>query len=284
MSTILPLFWDLSSANKRHRIDASAKLIGALEHFQARFTPKSDISEPASEEDDDGEAQASKDDGLDALNATDVSYSIRRLVRGLASPRESSRLGFAVALTELLSRIDTITCSQIVSLILDSSKTHGSMTGQEERDALFARLFGLTAVIQSGLLVRNTPLSTSASSAPAASSLAGYREVITELVALGEKKSWLRESAWWTIGLAIDALDESEVSWKDEAFESTLETLFVDNKLWTPEKIALTLKLQKYRPARDWNVLMSPTFKHPHVLSTGNYSALSRILKVRPPV
>ena len=37
--------------------------------------------------------------------AQDVSYSIRRLVRGLASPRESSRLGFAVALTEVRSLI-----------------------------------------------------------------------------------------------------------------------------------------------------------------------------------
>lgn len=31
----------------------------------------------------------------------DVNYALRRLVRGLASPRDSSRLGFAVALTEV---------------------------------------------------------------------------------------------------------------------------------------------------------------------------------------
>lgn len=155
------------------------------------------------------------------------------------------------------------------------------MTGQEERDVLFAQLFGLTAVIQSGLLVRNTPLSTSASSAPAASTIGGYQEVISELLALGEKKSWLRESAWWTIGLAVDALDGSEVAWKDEAFESTIQSLLVDNKTWVPEKIALALKLQKYRPSRDWNALMAPTFKHSHVLDTGNYAALARVLKVR---
>jgi DNA polymerase phi len=38
---------------------------------------------------------------LDRQNSEDVRYSIRRLVRGLASSRESSRLGFAVALTEV---------------------------------------------------------------------------------------------------------------------------------------------------------------------------------------
>ena len=99
MSTTLPLFWHLSSASKKERIDASVKLVSALEHFQAQFTPK-ETSEPASDEEED-EAAGTKSDGLNALNAQDVSYSIRRLVRGLASPRESSRLGFAVALTEV---------------------------------------------------------------------------------------------------------------------------------------------------------------------------------------
>lgn len=105
MTTTLPLFWHLSSASKKERIEASVKLIGALEQFQAQFVPKdtgpnseSDEEEEEDEEDDEG---APKSDGLNVLNAQDVSYSIRRLVRGLASPRESSRLGFAVALTEV---------------------------------------------------------------------------------------------------------------------------------------------------------------------------------------
>lgn len=101
MSTTLPLFWHLSSASKKERIDASVKLVSALEHFQAQFAPKEPASEATSEDEEEREAAAAKSDGLDALNAQDVSYSIRRLVRGLASPRESSRLGFAVALTEV---------------------------------------------------------------------------------------------------------------------------------------------------------------------------------------
>lgn len=100
MSTTLPLFWHLSSASKKERIDASVKLVSALEHFQAQFTPKGH-TESASEEDEEEDVAESTGDGLDALNAQDVSYSIRRLVRGLASPRESSRQGFAVALTEV---------------------------------------------------------------------------------------------------------------------------------------------------------------------------------------
>lgn len=112
MSTTLPLFWHLSSASTNERIDASVKLVTALEHFQSQFVPKQSTpgSGTSEEEEEDEEEGASEDgdaegnkksDGLDDLNAEDVSYSIRRLVRGLASPVESSRLGFAVALTEV---------------------------------------------------------------------------------------------------------------------------------------------------------------------------------------
>ncbi len=99
MSTTLPLFWHLSSNSKQERIDASLKLITALNQFQAQFTPKPDARSSGDDESDKEDAEA---EGLDALNAHDVVYSIRRLIRGLSSPRESSRLGFAVALTEVL--------------------------------------------------------------------------------------------------------------------------------------------------------------------------------------
>ncbi|KAF9009405.1 DNA polymerase phi-domain-containing protein [Cyathus striatus] len=278
MSTTLPLFWDLSAASKQKRIDASVKLIGALEQFQAQFIPKQ--SQPTSGSDGEGEDDGpSRSDELNALNATDVSYSIRRLIRGLASPRESSRLGFAVALTELLSRINTITCGQIVILIMDSTRPQGSMTGQEERDVLFARLFGLMSVIQSGLVVRTGSLDTSASSATLISTLSSFEEVIVQLVVVGEKKSWLRESAWFAIGLAIEALHQSEITWKDDAIKHTIELLFKEKDVWTAEKIALIVKLQKFFPELDWRKVLVPPFKNPDVLSTANLQILARILK-----
>jgi len=98
MSTTLPLFWHLSSVSKKERIDASVKLVGALEQFQTQFTQQPAPGTSGSDEEDD---EDSKSDGLDLLNAQDVAYSIRRLIRGLASSRECSRLGFAVALTEV---------------------------------------------------------------------------------------------------------------------------------------------------------------------------------------
>lgn len=106
MSTTLPLFWHLSAASKKERIDASVKLVSALELFQSQFTPAAELVSRSTKSDDEnyddeGDEASRKGEDLDLLNAQDVSYSIRRLVRGLSSPRESSRLGFAVALTEV---------------------------------------------------------------------------------------------------------------------------------------------------------------------------------------
>ncbi|KAI6036062.1 DNA polymerase phi-domain-containing protein [Pisolithus microcarpus] len=256
MSTTLPLFWDLSSASKKERVDASVKLISALEQFQINHAPTQEGSDT---EDGGGDA-------LDLLNSPDVSYSIRRLVRGLASPRESSRLGFSVALTELLSRINTVTCTQV---------------GQEERDVLFARLFGLTAVIRSGLLVRQTPLPSSGSSNTQVSSVESYEEVLKKLIEIGEAKSWLRESAWWTVGLAIDAVQDSSVPWKAKALGTTFEYLFSKDKesFWSSEKVAMTLKLQPLWPNHDWDSALAPVFKGPNIFSAGNLAPLGRILK-----
>jgi len=164
-----------------------------------------------------------------------------------------------------------------MTLILDASKTQGSMSGQEERDNLFARLFGITSVIQSGLITRNGTLPTSSTSA---SSLGGYESVVTTLVALGEKKSWLRESAWWVLASAIEALAKSDVNWREQGVEVTLDTIYAKGSGWTPEKLALTLRLQALFPEKDWSPVLSPVFKNTDILATQNLKVIANILKV----
>lgn len=93
MSTTLSLYWNLASPATEERLDASLKLVSALESFQ-----QAHMAETSGHD----EKEDATDD-LDVLNAQDVAYALRRLVRGLSSPRESSRLGFAVALTEVNS-------------------------------------------------------------------------------------------------------------------------------------------------------------------------------------
>ena len=74
----------------------------------------------------------------------------------------------------------------------------------------------------------------------------------------------------------------SEVDWKDKAFEATVKTIYTGEnaKAWSPEKVALTLKLQKAWPEFAWKEIFAPTFKYTPLLHTGNYAALSRIMKV----
>lgn len=153
------------------------------------------------------------------------------------------------------------------------------MSGQEERDVLFARLFGLKAIINSGLLFRVKPLSSSSTSP---GSLKAFETVMTELLELGESKSWLKESSWWTLDSLLEHLLSSSVSWKEEAFGSILNRVYIGDKSWGPEKVAFTLRLQKSHPDKDWKKFCGGAFKNPSdVLASVNLPFLSRVLKAR---
>lgn len=113
MSQLLqPVFTQLWHSDPNVRLQSSVQLIGHLEAAQ-----KAAVAPHASNATTDTEAEQEQlhsqlDDGL----APDVSYTLKRLIRGLASPRESSRIGFAVALTEVrLSLHETKISPQVAS-------------------------------------------------------------------------------------------------------------------------------------------------------------------------
>lgn len=140
-SNVLPLFWNLASSSKDTRLTASVDLVASLQEFQGAYlvSKPADEEEEGEEDEDDDEdeedaesgievdgsddeeggnerdaalksAAAKLDSKLASENAEDVVYTVKRLVRGLASSREQSRLGFAVALTEVsLAKIALVT-------------------------------------------------------------------------------------------------------------------------------------------------------------------------------
>jgi DNA polymerase phi len=177
---------------------------------------------------------------------------------------------------KLLSRLDTVSASQILALIAQASQIHGSMKGQEERDMLFARLFGITSLTRSGILFRSTPLSTS--SLPACT-MQNFKDAMTMLLALPSQKSFLREPSYWTFILALRALNASEVEWKDEALTWVTE-VFAEDKAWSPEKVGVALTMQGLGVEKDWKILLAPTFKNGDILSSGSLSNLAKILRV----
>lgn len=132
-SSSLSLFWNLASSDLDERINSSSLLIGNLLSQQQEQEQQEESSQPSTSQvllpttttttanstetssaehlsesripkdlsyvtDEELElAEKVLDEGL----ASEVAYSVRRLIKGLASPRENSRLGFAVALTEV---------------------------------------------------------------------------------------------------------------------------------------------------------------------------------------
>jgi DNA polymerase phi len=182
-------------------------------------------------------------------------------------------------------------------LLLDATRTSGNQTSQEERDLLFARLFGLTAIIHSGLLLRTHPPLPRSASAP--STPESCAAVLGALRELARAKSWLAEPAYWAIGRAMDCLAaaaEEDVPWCEEAAHNLFEEVFGEGSsadegasksgnMWTPEKIALALRAQRLWPGREqeWRKLWAPTIKHGDVLHLANLTVLARVLKVGGP-
>ena len=185
-----------------------------------------------------------------------------------------------------------------MALLLDATRISSNQTSQEERDLLFARLFGLTAIIHSGLLLRTHPPLPRSASAP--STPESCAAVLGALRALALVKSWLAEPAYWAIERAMDCLaaaTEENVPWREEAIHNLVEEVFgeassadggvpMSGNIWTPEKIALALRAQRLWPGRkhEWRRLWAPTIKHGDVLHLANMTVLARILRVRGPV
>jgi len=99
MST-LPLYWKLASSSTQDRLSATVDLVFSLEQFQLDHDPEPFLN-GASPETSADDAPASF---VESHTSEDVRYALKRLTRGLASPKDSSRLGFAVALTEVSMR------------------------------------------------------------------------------------------------------------------------------------------------------------------------------------
>ncbi|KAI8850537.1 DNA polymerase phi-domain-containing protein [Chytridium lagenaria] len=122
----LDLYWDLASLDASQRLKAAQSLSGA---FQKAV-----------------EGGLHEDQAMDSQEPLkdEISYGLRRLLRGLPSSRDGARQGFAVALAELLTLDTSITIGTVLD-ILES----------EQREMLFGKLFGIRAILLSGMIVRD---------------------------------------------------------------------------------------------------------------------------------
>jgi hypothetical protein len=147
-----------------------------------------------------------------SANSKDASYAFRRLLNGLCSGRAAARQGNGSALTSFLrisfqlEKMEEIRAesqkeeSELGSLLAyvrerllkatDPTQTTGKIKGSEERDYQFGRLFGILAVVRSGILLPSEDGDHELADIIKVTS--GFVSDITELFWL---KKWMREPA-----------------------------------------------------------------------------------------
>ncbi|POM65916.1 DNA polymerase V, partial [Phytophthora palmivora] len=146
----LKLFWTLAESDRAVRTQAAAQLLAHLKSS--------------------------------AKQETEVQYTHKRLVRGLASSRDAARQGFSTALSGLLAAFPKqLTLQSTHELLRDAMEVHSSMKPMEQREHMFGRLFGLLALYRSGRLSADLPLLVA---------------VVKELLEMAAFKRWFRETCY----------------------------------------------------------------------------------------
>lgn len=114
MTSTLSHFWQLASSSKPDRLGSAHALVQNLVREQSHLSTVNgkaakrsqllsddglmDLEAPEQVTDEDVQQAESS---LNGSETADVAYAVKRLIKGLASHRESSRLGFSVALSEV---------------------------------------------------------------------------------------------------------------------------------------------------------------------------------------
>ncbi|KAJ2591655.1 DNA-directed DNA polymerase [Coemansia sp. RSA 1722] len=248
-SSTLDFYWGLSSLDANQRLESATQLISALVTFQEAM--------PLSK------GMATTEEEMAKLCASDVSYAVTRLIKGLASPRDGARQGFSIALSELLARIQCISVKLVLSLLWRYTEATNSMKGQEQRDMHFGRIFGLMALVQSGIITRE------------GTSIVEIRKIVMELASTGAKKSYLREITYVTLASIVPELSKFE--FRDEAISMFVAVALDNGTIETPDELFLAMCLRKTYPSYNWNSAF-PHWHGKHMLSQKNANKLVPIL------
>jgi DNA polymerase phi len=135
--------------------------------------------------------------------------------------------------------------------------------GQEERDLLFARLFGLYAIIRSDIF-----------SDESLAKETDFKRAVEIVWLLGRSKTWLRESSGYIIVEAVRSISTSNISWKDSSLK-WLASKICEAREVGSESLAIYVALSTSSIALP----TLPTLTSSHLLASANLAPLARILK-----
>ncbi|PWN40736.1 hypothetical protein IE81DRAFT_204209 [Ceraceosorus guamensis] len=287
--TPLALFWQLASPSTSERLSSSSKLVSLLAssssssssdagHSHAHVHTSSTIISLTPDE----EALRATQDRLQGALDGDTIYTVKRLIRGLASSRESARIGFSVALSELIAQLPALGSQDVLRLLLSSCPLEKKQSGAEERNSLFARLFGVLALVRSFALLRESKAQAQAQ-AQVEQSVRCCVQVLLDLYAT---KSWLMEpSAWVAQQLLQQAFQISSALACELTKQMLLGQVEGKSKSTTfqgPDRIAILLSVQSLMEKRSYVQCLVP-LTGPTLLSRHNLPALAKLLRYVQP-
>ncbi|XP_077995887.1 myb-binding protein 1A-like protein [Glandiceps talaboti] len=153
---LLDTFWLLAEPRDEKRISGALRLVAIVVKKQNEHERKSK---------------------KDEVYCAELSYTLTRLIKGLASSRKGARHGYAMALAELLHSIDAIKMEDV----FEQMKSHLEMKGkkQEEKACIFGKIFAYIAISQSGRMLK----------APEES----LERIVTDLYKFSNMKGYLRD-------------------------------------------------------------------------------------------
>ncbi len=208
----------------------------------------------------------------------DWKYAINRLIRGLSSPRDSSRLGFTMTLMELLDICTVknskyyLTVEEFLQMLNDTTKVASSMSGREVKNVLLGKLMGLKCLAETQNLI-----------AKSEHVVENYTLFLEECLNLAQTKVWLVELCISHIcnllSQVIEINKKDSITITEGVIKITFEAIEKHNFSETPDGIAVFLTVpSKFRS------LAVPFWSHNHwkngnPMSSGNSVLLSKVLK-----
>lgn len=206
--------------------------------------------------------------------ADDWTYALNRLVNGLTTTRQAARFGFSMALTEVVRELIykddyELSIDTYLDKIIGASEVKASMKGKEERAALFGRLFGLQILLNSGLLFDTKVASNEV--------LARFCSVLIEL---STTKSWLRETAIYTLCQFIGLYLQQE-DYDEKIIISILQKINDSGLNLSTEGLAVYLAIPKALRSRLAAKVIggNTNWKNGDPFSKGNLPTLAKTLK-----
>ncbi|RHZ56958.1 hypothetical protein CDV55_101381 [Aspergillus turcosus] len=198
-----------------------------------------------------------------------IRKALQRLFRGLCSSRKAARIGFSIALTEILTQIfaapreeSGVTIPAVVGIWESQSSSSGSESGQEQRDHHFGRLFGAEAIVKSSILFKDE--------VPPAE----WTKVVDLVFDLAKKKPWIREECGWIIYRCVFDLASQKAGAK--YVEVALERLCSNDLARTPEGVSIWLAAKEAYPKADFP---RKVWKHDDPLDSRERNQLAKVMK-----